>query len=192
MKEPIVRRAEKNPILTADDVPYPVVTVHNAGVVKHNDRYVMLFRSHLRNGRSIIGIAESDDGFAFKVRTKPFLVPGEQGAFAEYEEFGVEDPRICYLDGRYLITYSAYSRHGVRIALAQTTDFISAERVALITQADYRNVVIFPQKFKDCYVPFGPSPFGNFPLVHLDFLFAGLDLLGEFKSNHETLTLSLG
>jgi len=39
-------------------VPYPVETVHNAGVVKHNGKYVMLFRSHLRNGRSIIGLAQ--------------------------------------------------------------------------------------------------------------------------------------
>jgi len=62
-KEPILRRYEKNPILTRDHVPYPVETVHNAGVVKHHDRYVMLFRSHLRNGRSIIGLAESADGF---------------------------------------------------------------------------------------------------------------------------------
>jgi len=67
---------------------------------------------------------------------------------ASYEEYGVEDPRICALEGRYLITYSAYSRHGVRIGLAQTEDFQSVERISLITEADYRNVVLFPRKFK--------------------------------------------
>jgi predicted GH43/DUF377 family glycosyl hydrolase len=56
----IVKRYPQNPILTKDDVPYPVATVHNAGVVKHNDRYIMLFRSHLKNGRSIIGRADSN------------------------------------------------------------------------------------------------------------------------------------
>ena len=147
MKEKaIVRRYEGNPILTKEDVPYSVATVHNAGVVRHNDRYVMLFRSHLRNGRSIIGIAESHDGFRFRVRPKPFITPFGQEPFRAYEEFGVEDPRICHLAGSYLITYSAYSRHGVRIALARTEDFEEIERVALITQADYRNVVIFPEK----------------------------------------------
>jgi len=45
--------------------------------------------------------------------------------------------------GEYLMTYSAYSRHGVRIALAHTRDFEKVERIALITQADFRNVVIF-------------------------------------------------
>ncbi len=149
--DPVVRRYEKNPILTRDDVPYPVETAHNAGMVKYGGKYVMLFRSHRRNGRSIIGLAESVDGFDFTVRPEPFLVPATAGAFAEYEEFGVEDCRICEIDGEYLLTYSAYSRHGVRIGLARTRDFDSIERVALITQADLRNVVIFPQKFDGRY-----------------------------------------
>jgi predicted GH43/DUF377 family glycosyl hydrolase len=55
------------------------------------------------------------------------------------------------MEGEYLLTYSAYSRHGVRIALARTKDFKSIERVALITQADLRNVVIFPEKFQGRY-----------------------------------------
>ena len=82
-KEPIVKRYEKNPILTKDDVPYSVATVHNAGVVKHNDRYIMLFRSHLHNGRSVIGRADSDDGFFFTVNHQPFLVPSKNGIIAD-------------------------------------------------------------------------------------------------------------
>lgn len=151
MIEPVVERYQENPILTKDDVPYPVGTVHNAGMVKHNSRYMMLFRSHRRNGRSILGLAESDDGYRFHVRPEPFMTPAQEGLFGEYEEYGVEDPRICRIEGRYLITYSAYSRHGVRIGLAQTEDFQSVERVSLITEADYRNVVIFPRKFDGRY-----------------------------------------
>jgi len=149
--EPIIRRYQGNPILTENDVPYPVETVHNAGVVRHEGQYIMLFRSHLRNGRSIIGLAESDDGFRFRVRPEPFITPAKNEPFAAYEEFGVEDPRICHIDGAYLITYSAYSRHGVRIALARTNDFEKVERMALITQADYRNAVIFPERFGGRY-----------------------------------------
>jgi len=151
LKNNVVNRYEKNPILTRHDIPYPVSTVHNAGVVKHNGRYVMLFRSHLLNGRCVIGLAESEDGYSFTVSPEPFLVPAKQGVFAEYEEYGVEDLRICAMDDEYLLTYSAYSRHGVRIALARTTDFIRVERIALISQADMRNVVIFPQKFDGRY-----------------------------------------
>ena len=147
----LINRYKKNPILTKDDVPYPVATVHNAGVVKFGEKYMMLFRSHQFTGRSVLGLAESDDGFQFKVRKEPFMIPSKEGVFSKYEEYGVEDPRIVMIDGEYLITYSAYSRHGVRIGLAKTEDFEQLERVSLITEADYRNVVIFPEKFSGLY-----------------------------------------
>ncbi len=151
MKNEFVTRYKGNPILTKDDIPYKVETVHNAGVTKFDGRYIMLFRSHLDTGRSIIGAAESDDGFNFKARPEPFIVPAKQSPFSEYEEYGVEDPRITLLEGAYYITYSAYSRHGVRTALAKTSDFKSLERIAFITQADFRNTVLFPEKINGRY-----------------------------------------
>ncbi len=128
MKTDIVRRYSHNPILTKAEIPYPVETVHNAAVVKHGNEYIMLFRSHLRTGRSIIGLARSHDGFRFAADPQPFLTPERDGSFAAYEEFGVEDPRVTLVDGEYVITYSAYSRNGVRIALAKTKDFRQVER----------------------------------------------------------------
>lgn len=151
MNRDIVKRYAGNPILTKEQIPYPVETVHNAAVVKHESQYIMLFRSHLRTGRSIIGLARSSDGFHFDADPEPFLFPEPDGPFGNYEEYGVEDPRVSPLDGEYVITYSAYSRHGVRIALAKTVDFQKVKKVALITEADYRNVVIFPERCKGLY-----------------------------------------
>ncbi len=148
---PLVTRYKGNPILTKHDVPYPVATVHNAGATKFGGQYILLFRSHLHNGRSIIGIARSDDGYNFLVDSKPFMVPSTEGAFSRFEEYGVEDPRICLIDGVYYITYSAYSRFGVRIALARTHDFKSVERISVISEPDMRNVVIFPETFNGRY-----------------------------------------
>ncbi|HLO91316.1 MAG: glycoside hydrolase family 130 protein [Chloroflexota bacterium] len=148
----LISRYKNNPVLTRYDVPYPVATVHNAGIVKHGEEYIMIFRSHKHNGRSILGKAVSYDGYNFTVDPEPFMIPATDGIFKDYEEYGVEDPRIVFIEGVYLITYSAYSRHGVRVGLARTTDFNSVERVSLITEADYRNVVIFPEKIGDRYV----------------------------------------
>ena len=105
MKVDLVTRYVGNPILTRDAIPYPVETVHNAAVVKHGGGYVMLFRSHLRTGRSIIGLARSPDGFHFTADSQPFLTPARDGPFAVYEEFGVEDPRVTLLEGEYLIMW---------------------------------------------------------------------------------------
>jgi predicted GH43/DUF377 family glycosyl hydrolase len=152
MSSPVVNRYQNNPILTKNDVPYPVATVHNAGVIKHRGDYIMLFRSHLHNGRSIIGKAVSKDGYHFEVNAKPFLEPAKKGIFAEYEEFGVEDLRINPLENNYYLTYSAYSRNGVRIILAQTKDFKTIKRISAISHADMRNVVLFPEKISGKYV----------------------------------------
>ncbi len=152
MTKKLISRYQGNPILTKDDIPYPVQTVHNAGVTKFDGRYMMLFRSHLDTGRSIIGLAESEDGFNFTACPEPFIVPSKEPRFCEYEEYGVEDPRITPLEGAYYITYSTYSRYGVRTGLAKTSDFQSLERVALITEADYRNTILFPEKINGRYV----------------------------------------
>lgn len=147
----LVERYPGNPILTKHDVPYAVETVHNAGAIKFEGRYILLFRSHRHNGRSIIGIARSDNGYDFDVDPEPFMVPSIEADFSQFEEYGVEDPRICPLDDAYYITYSAYSRFGVRIGLARTYDFKTVERISLISEPDMRNVVIFPETFDGRY-----------------------------------------
>jgi predicted GH43/DUF377 family glycosyl hydrolase len=143
----LVTRFSGNPILSKEDVPYPVATVHNAAVIKHDRKYVMVFRSHRLNGQSILGLAQSNDGYNFRVESQPFMTSSD-----EYDEFGVEDPRISQIDGEYWMTYSAYSRYGVRIGLARTKDFRQVERISYITQPDLRNVVLFPEKIGDYYV----------------------------------------
>ena len=78
----LVRRFAANPILTRAEIPYPVETVHNAAVVKHGDEYIMLFRSLLRTGHSIIGLARSVNGIKFVADPAPFLTPIQEGPFA--------------------------------------------------------------------------------------------------------------
>jgi len=98
MRPEIVRRYSHNPILTKAQIPYAVETVHNAAVVKYGDEYLMLFRSRLRTGRSIIGLARSPDGFHFTAHPEPFLTPARDGPFAAYEELGVEEGRTPSTD----------------------------------------------------------------------------------------------
>src|SRR5258708_20743686 len=100
MKPDIVRRYRHNPILTKAEIPYPVETVHNAAVVKHENEYILLFRSHLRTGRTIIGLARSPDGFPFTADPQPFLVPNRAIPFAAYQEFGLGDPTVPGLAGQ--------------------------------------------------------------------------------------------
>ncbi len=171
LSEPI-RRYRHNPILTAHDVnkvwaipKHKVMTVHNAGVTDYGNEVIMLFRSHLRNGISVIGKAKSKNGLSdWSISKKPFLVPcNEQDVFSpglniqkliENEAGGVEDPRITKIGDTFYITYSAY--HGlkkdrVRVSLASTHDFETVTRHGPVLERDMRNVVIFPEKIDAKY-----------------------------------------
>lgn len=148
----VVKRYIYNPILTKDDVPYQVSSVYNPAIAMYQDKYILIFRSARFNGRSILGKAISTDGLNFHVDEEPFMLPESNGYFGRYESAGIEDPRITKIGDEYFITYSAYSEYGVRIGLAKTVDFKKVERISLITSADHRNIVIFPEKFGSDYV----------------------------------------
>ena len=167
-----IYRYDKNPILTCNDVnkvwKWPhlkVVTVHNAGITYYKDKVVMLFRSHLRNGISILGIARSRDGLTnWQVDKQPAMMPCDSNnIFAdnvnkelliENESGGIEDARIAKIGDNYVITYSAYHakvQHRVRVSLAITNDFKTFKRYGPVLETDMRNVVIFPEKIKGKY-----------------------------------------
>jgi len=99
--------------------------------------------SHLRLAKSSNGV-DIDS-----ISEKPAMFPKEP-----YEEFGIEDARITFIDDRFYITYVAVSRHGVVTALASTSDFISFERHGVIFPTDNKDVVIFPEKVKGKYFAF--------------------------------------
>ena len=111
----------------------------------------LTFTSHLRvvrsrDGRSIDSIED--------VRFEPAN---------ENEEFGIEDPRITSIDGKFYFTYVAVSRHGVATALASTTDFKSFERHGIIFAPENKDVVLFPERIGGFYYalhrPNGATPF---------------------------------
>ncbi len=80
-------------------------------------------------------------------RLGPAVVPQSQ-----YEEFGMEDPRITSLEGRYYITYVAVSRHGAATALMSTADFDSFERHGIIFPPENKDVTLFSERIGGRYV----------------------------------------
>jgi len=149
---PAINRYEGNPILAAEDIPYEATLVFNAGVVKYEGRYVMVFRNDIADrdkGRVIrhnMGLAYSDDGIEWEPADKPL------GAEPDHPLYGAIDPRLNVLDGKVYLTYwinhrhPAGTGHGVRSGLAVTEDFENWE-VLHLSMPDNRNWVIFPERF---------------------------------------------
>jgi beta-1,2-mannobiose phosphorylase / 1,2-beta-oligomannan phosphorylase len=122
-----------------------VVLVEGKGVVR------LTFISHIRTvrckqGRSLLSAEGSR------------LTPE-----AEYEEYGVEDPRITRIGDTYYVTYVAVSRHGAATALASTVDFVSFRRHGIIFPCENKDVLLFPEKIGGEYVAFHrPNPATHF------------------------------
>lgn len=150
-KRDIVRRSKGNPIISAEDLGFRAAAICNAGAAKVGGEYILLLTIQSLEGFSAIYVARSTDGYTFDVSDKPLLERSVDGPFAEYENMGVLDGRITYLDDVYYITYDAVSGHGYRLALARTKDFRSVERLQLMSQPDTKAGVLFPRKVKGKY-----------------------------------------
>ena len=111
----------------------------------------LTFISHLR-------VVRCGDGRSVREITDVRFLPE-----SDLEEFGVEDPRITALDGRYYFTYVSVSRHGAGTALASTTDFKSFDRHGMIFCPENKDVVLFPERIDGEYValhrPNAATPF---------------------------------
>jgi predicted GH43/DUF377 family glycosyl hydrolase len=111
----------------------------------------LTFISHLR-------VVRTRDG-----RSVDAIQDARFGPATEYEEFGVEDPRIARLGDTFYLTYVAVSRHGAATALASTKDFKSFTRHGVIFCPENKDVVLFPEKLGGNYYalhrPNGATPF---------------------------------
>lgn len=105
---------------------------------RHDGLARLTFTSYLKVLRICDGVNIVDDGAVFIPETP-------------LEEFGVEDPRITPLEGRFYITYVAVSRHGVATCLASTEDFRTFTRHGVIFAPENKDVVLFPEKIAGQY-----------------------------------------
>ena len=155
-----LRRFDENPILTAEDIPFRCNTVFNGSPIKFNGEYLILLRVEGQQGYSFFALARSKKGFHYDVDEKPVMMPEKSGKFAMYEERGIEDPRITYMEGVYYILFTAASRFGPIIEIAKTEDFEKYERIAMISAPGNKDGVLFPEKIDGKYARLD-RPIGN-------------------------------
>ena len=150
-------RSKKNPILTAQNWPYPAHTVFNPGATRLQDGSTLLLcRVEDFRGMSHLTVARSKNGVdGWVVDPEPTMFPDPERRPEEL--WGLEDPRIVYMPEHetYFITYTAYSRSGPGVAIASTKDFKKFDYGGMIMQPDDKNAALLPRSFD-----------GNYVLVH--------------------------
>jgi predicted GH43/DUF377 family glycosyl hydrolase len=125
----LFRRNEKNPILTAEDLPMESLGVYNPGVAEVNGEVVLLLRVENTDGRSSLHVARSPDGVGdWSVDPDPLLAPGGEDPS---EELGCEDPRITYVEERGVgdrVRGGELQRTCVALARARLDDLVEYAR----------------------------------------------------------------
>lgn len=139
----LLTRHPANPVLLPNPFnAWESLNVFNAGVVHHNGLFHMLYRAQGRDYVSHIGYAISEDGAAWSRLDRPVLSPAN-----EWEARGVEDPRVTCIDGRFYMTYTAYSPLGVRTCLAVSDNLIAWRRLGvMLPDETNKDTAIFPEK----------------------------------------------
>ncbi len=153
MSKILLERYKKNPILVPNEANWwESKAVFNCAILHYENKFHMLYRAIGEYERYIsrIGYASSTDGYSF-VRSNHIALEPTQ----DYEQYGIEDPRMVEIDNQVYITYvilSAYVTDGAIVeastALATTTDFLKYTRLGVITTkgSNNKDVVLFPEK----------------------------------------------
>ncbi len=152
-----LERVATNPIVRPAQITFTKASgAFNPGacVDRRNGRVVLLVRVFEEDTRrSCLALALSKDGI-----TIDEVWPSAAVARVEpYEEWGVEDARITYLeeDALYAITYTGYSALGPRVCLITTDDLLDParyQRHGPRIASENKNCVILPRRIAGQYV----------------------------------------
>ena len=191
-------RISNTPILAPESNGFESAGTFNPAVVKHDGKFVMLYRAQDRQGKSSLGYAASDDGIHFVKRPEPVMV-----AEAPYESGGgVEDPRLVKIGDIFYLTYTGYNNQGgsgmhatgqihgdAQLCLATSTDLLHWKRQGIIMPA-YKgkwNVgwtksgAIVPEKINGKYWMYyladGPQQLTQMAIANSDDLLHWMDVL---------------
>ncbi len=144
----VMWRYDANPIIPRDAVPC-ANSIFNSAIVPFEGKFAGVFRiddkarfPHLHRGFS-------DDGINWDIDPDHITFDCDEPEIAEFV-FGY-DPRVCFIDGRYYVTW-CNDYHGPTIGAAWTTDFKTFHQLENAFLPYNRNGVMFPRKINDKFL----------------------------------------
>jgi beta-1,4-mannooligosaccharide/beta-1,4-mannosyl-N-acetylglucosamine phosphorylase len=162
----LIVRHDANPVLSAQNVPYPSSLTFNAGVVRYAGRYLMVFRNdHGHDGKggfqgTNIGLATSLDGIRWNVESQPILSEVEvrhqlkqMMGHRYHPDFvrRIYDPRLTVVDDKILMCFAIDTAHGICGGVATTNDLKKFTWLS-VSAPDNRNMVLFPRRIHGKYL----------------------------------------
>ncbi len=156
MAEGGLRRSPRNPVLTREDVP-PVPprlvdpsSVFNPGAVEVGGTTHLMLRVQARSRETLLLMARSGDGLSFEVSARLVEIEGLESAPETL--YHVYDPRLTRIGDEIYVLFAADADGGCRVGVARTSDLERFELLALDSERDVRNAVLFPEKVGGRYL----------------------------------------
>lgn len=133
----------------------PRLDLSDPRVISFEGKDYLTTLSHLR-------LLASEDGvtFAEPEGTRPLMGTGE------LETYGIEDCRVTELDGKFCLTYTQVSSHGVGVGLRITRDWKNFDHEGMILPPHNKDCALFEERIGGKYYalhrPSSPELGGNY------------------------------
>ncbi len=138
-------------------------SVFNSAVVPFGDGFAGVFRCDSRSVSMDIFVGFSKDGINWEIQDDPIQFEGDPVVTKREYRY---DPRVCYIDGKYYITW-CNGYHGPTIGIGWTEDFKTFHQLENAFLPYNRNGVLFPRRINGNYAMVsrpsdtGHTPFGD-------------------------------
>lgn len=160
----VMWRFEGNPIIQKDAVP-DANSIFNSAVVPFNDGFAGIFRCDDRTRNQRLHAGFSTDGITWSIQEEPIRFHCDIPEIAEFI-LGY-DPRVCFIEDRYYLTWCNAYHNAPTIGVAYTHDFINFHQLENAFLPFNRNGVLFPKKINGKFAMLsrpsdsGHTPFGD-------------------------------
>ncbi len=159
-----VWRSARNPIIPRDLIPSSN-SIFNSAVVPYQGKFAGVFRCDDRSRTMQIHAGRSEDGIHWQLKNEriEFVQTGGEHYTFDYGY----DPRVCWIEDRYYVTWCNSYGGWPTIGLGYTHDFETFYQMENIFIPYNRNGVLFPHRIKGKYAMLsrpsdrGHTPFGD-------------------------------
>jgi beta-1,4-mannooligosaccharide/beta-1,4-mannosyl-N-acetylglucosamine phosphorylase len=162
----VVWRSSRNPIVPRDLIPSSN-SIFNSAVVPFEGEFAGVFRCDDKRRRMQIHAGRSQDGYRWEIENERIhFIPHDAGTGQFDFEYGY-DPRVCWIEDRYYVTWCNGYHHQPTIGVGYTSDFITFYQLENAFLPHNRNGVLFPRKINGKYLMLsrpsdrGHTPFGD-------------------------------
>ncbi len=159
-----VWRYSGNPVIPRDAIPSSN-SIFNSAVVPFEGKFAGVFRCDNRARRMQMHAGFSDDGINWDINPERIHFKADDPEIGEFI-YGY-DPRVCWIEDRYYVTWCNGYKGRPTIGMGYTYDFKEFFQMENAFLPYNRNGVMFPRKIGDNYAMLsrpsdnGHTPFGD-------------------------------